>query len=246
MATACPKCSSATRSSSHAVAHFSSRRMALERLRLGSVCFISFTDRDPIADLETIPDSAAVAWSDEGRVRIIDLATGAVRAQLSGRTSSGFGFSVSAIGDVNGDGVDDLLTADPNVFTGDSQRGQAYVLSGNVVTSGAGWTPIDSLPPGGLLATLQNEGTDANGTPSMPDLPRFRRRQSDTTSIARRMQVDYRRGRPTPREGVRYVADRSPADLAVPRSPNCCRRRHRHRVEENRRCCSGSMAFRSS
>lgn len=109
-------------------------------------------------DVAVFDDKAAIAWSDRGRVRIVDLATGAAVAQLSGRSTSGFGFSVTPIGDVNNDGAEDWLASDPNVFPGGSGRGEAYVLSGLTTTPTDSWTPIDSLPAGSLLATLRNEG----------------------------------------------------------------------------------------
>lgn len=109
-------------------------------------------------DTAVFGTKAAIAWSDRGRVQLIDAATGASVAKLAGRSSSGFGFSVDAIGDVDGDGVEDWITSDPNVLTGGPGRGEIYVLSGKVATSGPDWISIDSLPQGNLIASLRNTG----------------------------------------------------------------------------------------
>jgi hypothetical protein len=109
-------------------------------------------------DTAVIGTKAAIAWSDEGRVQLIDALTGASVAKLAGRSSSGFGFSVDAIGDVDGDGFEDWITSDPNVLTGGPGRGEIYVLSGRIETSGADWISIDSLPQGSLIASLHNTG----------------------------------------------------------------------------------------
>ena len=106
------------------------------------------------SDTAVFGDRAAVAWSDKGRVRLINPTSGATIAQLSGRTTSGFGFSVTGIGDVNADGVQDWLASDPNA---QGVQGEAYILSGTIATAGSAWTPIDQLPAGGLIASLNNQ-----------------------------------------------------------------------------------------
>ena len=90
--------------------------------------------------------------------QLVNVATGSPIAQLNGRSSSGFGFSVAPIGDVNGDEIEDWISSDPNVSIGGLGRGEIYVLSGAIATSLTDWTSIDSLPSGGLIATLRNTG----------------------------------------------------------------------------------------
>jgi hypothetical protein len=108
-------------------------------------------------DTALLSDVAAVAWSDRSRVHLIDPRTGTTLAKLSGKSTSGLGFSLFNIGDVDGDGLDDLLTSDPN--SGPSPgRGEVYIISGAVTTTGDAYLPITYLPTGGLIATINNQG----------------------------------------------------------------------------------------
>lgn len=109
-------------------------------------------------DTAVLGDVAAIAWSDEGRVLLVDVASGATVAKVSA-SNSGLGFSVFNIGDVDGDNIDDLLTSNPNTGPGPG-RGEIYVLSGALTTSGESYVPINSLPDGGLIATINNQGPD--------------------------------------------------------------------------------------
>ncbi len=55
------------------------------------------------------------------------------------------GFAVNAAGDVNGDGVDDLLVAAPNADSDDPQTGACYVVFGAKGIGASGTLPLASL-----------------------------------------------------------------------------------------------------
>ena len=69
-----------------------------------------------------------VAGSTRGRLDLTGLAAPEgfiIRAESSGDSA---GFSVSSAGDVNGDGIDDLIVGAPYGDAGGPQSGQAYVI----------------------------------------------------------------------------------------------------------------------
>ncbi|HCQ65145.1 MAG TPA: hypothetical protein DIU07_08285 [Rhodobacteraceae bacterium] len=60
------------------------------------------------------------------------------------------GVSVSGVGDVNGDGIDDLIVGAPDMELGYEQRGGAYLIFGRDVAGGAaafGTIDVDTLDP---------------------------------------------------------------------------------------------------
>jgi Ca2+-binding RTX toxin-like protein len=89
---------------------------------------------------------------------------------LGGGTEAWAGRSVAAAGDVNGDGIDDILVGAPYAYGGGSTRGKAYVIFGQSSTvnfvggagddSEAGGGFADNLAGGGGNDTLSGGGGD--------------------------------------------------------------------------------------
>ena len=104
-------------------------------------------------------DSArsAIGLGDDGRAVIVDNATGVIRARLfrsSAAYQGGFGHAVGAIGDINGDGIDDFAIGDPNVLhSSPFRRGEIYLIDGAATTAGTSYVAVDSFP--GRIATIQ-------------------------------------------------------------------------------------------
>jgi len=95
----------------------------------------------PVADVAGRTDSGAAyviygqAGSARGAVSVAALGSNgfAIGAEAAGDQ---LGYAVSAAGDVDGDGRDDLLVGAPNVTVGVSKAGAAYVLFGDGTVSG--------------------------------------------------------------------------------------------------------------
>ncbi len=79
---------------------------------------------------------------DLGRVRVFSGANGTLLGQFSGISLQGyFGWSVDGVGDVNGDGLDDIVVGSPRDSTGGFDAGMAQVfsvMSGSVLHSWMG------------------------------------------------------------------------------------------------------------
>ena len=104
---------------------------------------------DGIDDFLVSAPGASVDGSYSGLVHVVFGRTGATRPPLNldnfsaadGFTiqgddpSEGFAFSVSAAGDVNGDGIDDIVLGSPRGNSGGNQSGDAYVIFGRVGTT---------------------------------------------------------------------------------------------------------------
>ena len=99
---------------------------------------------------------------------------GVVGTALGGITYSAFGQAVSNAGDVNGDGVDDLIIgAQTRNVGGDSQVGAAYVLYGQVggfgasvnfaTLDGANGFAIEGVDAGDRTGIAVDGGGDING-----------------------------------------------------------------------------------
>ena len=82
-----------------------------------------------------VPDvisGAPGSGNDPGRAYVYSGATGRTIARLHGhRPGEEFGAAVSSAGDVNGDGVPDLLVGAPGSGAADSPPGRVYVISGS-------------------------------------------------------------------------------------------------------------------
>jgi hypothetical protein len=98
----------------------------------GSVSTAGDVDGDGFADLIVGATATDINGSNSGSAYVYSGATGLPLYQFNGQNSvSRFGYCVSAAGDVNGDGYDDIIigawSADDNVLN----SGSAYVYSGD-------------------------------------------------------------------------------------------------------------------
>lgn len=85
-------------------------------------------DGDGYADLIVGAPGANDNGVDSGRARVFSGADGSVLLTFDGPAAdAGFGYSVDGVGDVNGDGHDDLIVGSPYAY---GNRGLARVLSG--------------------------------------------------------------------------------------------------------------------
>jgi len=90
-----------------------------------SLAAASDIDGDAIGDLIVGQPGAS------GRVRVFSGASGALLLLLQPTYTWDFGAAVANAGDVNGDGVGDILVGEPDVtFTGDEKMGHVFVYSG--------------------------------------------------------------------------------------------------------------------
>ena len=81
-----------------------------------------------------------VQTADAGNFPIIDLAAldGSDGVVLDGPTASGrFGQGVESLGDINGDGLDDMAIAAPFLYNNDADTGSVFVIFGQVGGIGA-------------------------------------------------------------------------------------------------------------
>ncbi len=103
--------------------------------------------------------SILVSWADAGRVIVVDAVTGSVRARLENSGVGSLGNSLAGIGDINGDGVEELAIGGRSVLH--PSVASVFVFDGGVTTSGPGFTNIAFLPSGTLLAEI----TSSKGLP---------------------------------------------------------------------------------
>jgi hypothetical protein len=106
----------------------------LDTLAYGSSTFSKFGSSLAAAsdiDGDGIGDFIVGETGGSGKVRVFSGATGAVLLFLKPTYTWDFGASVANAGDVNGDGVGDILVGEPDVtFTGDEKMGHVFVYSG--------------------------------------------------------------------------------------------------------------------
>jgi len=76
------------------------------------------------------------------------------------RQEDSAGFSVSAAGDVNGDGYDDLIVGAPYGNDGGPDAGEAYVIYGKPIPGARGSTGADTLEGGGEQDVLRGVAGD--------------------------------------------------------------------------------------
>ncbi len=109
-------------------------------------------------------DSAAIV--DSGRVYIYDGQTRNVLVRIDGvEANSRFGSSLAVIGDVDGDGTDDLLIGAKGTDVGlDQDVGRAFVVSG---VDGSGLLAVTGESAAGFFGSNVSETGDVNndGTP---------------------------------------------------------------------------------
>ncbi len=111
--------------------------------------------------------------ADTTAVELSDVAAGIGGFVINGASPQDFsGFSVSAAGDVNGDGLDDLIVGEDHIDQNENYSGAAYVIFGKVdgaavelsnVATGIGGFAINGVSDGGLSRWSVDGGGDVNG-----------------------------------------------------------------------------------
>lgn len=98
-----------------------------------SVAWCGDVDNDGVADLAVgAPDFASSVGAASGQVRIHSGQTGIVIRAIKGATKGGwFGKALADLGDVNGDGIDDLLVGAPFDPTNGGGAGRVLICSGS-------------------------------------------------------------------------------------------------------------------
>ncbi len=94
-----------------------------------SVAYVGDINGDGISDLAVgAPGTDPGSLVDAGSVYLLSGATGTLIRRIDGALAEGaFGFAVAAAGDINGDGVPDILVGAPGP---NGSTGQAFVISG--------------------------------------------------------------------------------------------------------------------
>ncbi len=129
--------------------------------------YILFMDIDGTLD-------ATAGVSGQGWTKISDT-EGSFDATLN--DGDGFGISIASIGDLNGDGVTDLVVGAQEDDTGGTGRGAVYILfldtdgslDATAGVSGTGWTKISDTE-GSFNATLDDDDNFGNSVAALGDL----------------------------------------------------------------------------
>ena len=126
-----------------------------------AVCGLGDVDGDGLGDVAVAAWNADPAGSNSGAVRVLSGATGAlIRAHAGESTYDFFGSAVASAGDVDGDGVGDLVVgASWSDFAG-SGAGSAYVYSG---ATGAQLLVLRGLAPGDAFGAAVAGAGDVDG-----------------------------------------------------------------------------------
>lgn len=111
--------------------------------------------------------------ADTGAVELADVMSGVGGFGLLGvELEDEMGYSVSRAGDVNGDGLDDLIIGAPNLNPGGTPDGEAYIVFGKVdtnvvdcadIASGVGGFVVYGIGSGDTTARCVSGGGDING-----------------------------------------------------------------------------------
>jgi hypothetical protein len=128
----------------------------MEALAGRSVAFLDI-DHDGIGDLVVGAPGDDSAGMSSGKVMIYlgDEIKSDPDIEISGSAGERFGFAVARAGDVNSDGIDDLIVGAPGNDTGGIDAGAAYIILGS--------EDIDDLPERAWDADVVIEGEDARG-----------------------------------------------------------------------------------
>ena len=118
-------------------------------------------DNDGRDDLIVGAPLADVGGIDSGEVHVFSGRNGSLLLKLPGAsTADHFGFSVSGVSDVNGDGFDDVIVGAPLDDDNGSESGRASVFSGS---DGAVLSIVDGDSPGDELGIAVGRAEDVDG-----------------------------------------------------------------------------------
>jgi hypothetical protein len=131
-----------------------------------AVCGAGDVDADGVPDLAVGAPLADGGGTFAGRVRVFSGADGAVLHTFDGAAWDQLGFSLGAVGDLDGDGRDDLAVGAPLADGTAFNSGSAYVFSG---ASGAALYVLHGAAAGDRLGSVVRGAGDVNadGTPDL-------------------------------------------------------------------------------